>query len=145
MYNIKPIIMKKIVTSVVILLFVAGVAAQEQSQKFVIDVTSTDNKVYQSVLLIVGLMSESHPNSNIEVFAYGEAVPMFMENKSVVAVEIKKYRDNPNIVFTACEVSMRLFNIEEEELLAGVGTVENAIDEIINRQALGWGYIKSGN
>ena len=137
--------MKKIIACVIVVINLISVYATEPEQKFVIDVTSTDNKVYQSVLLTIGIMSKSHPNSTIEVVAYGEAVPIFMKDRSPVAAQILEYTGNENIVFTACEISMELFNIKKEELLDGVGTVENAIDKIVKRQGSGWGYIKSGN
>lgn len=137
--------MKKIIACAVVILNLISVYAMEPEQKFVIDVTSTDNKVYQSVLLTIGIMSKSHPNSIIEVVAYGEAVPIFMKDRSPVAAQILEYSDNENIVFTACEVSMELFNIKMEDLLTGVGTVKNAIVDIVEKQQAGWGYIKSGN
>ena len=137
--------MKKIIASVVVIMNLISVYAMEPEQKFMIDVTSTDNKVYQSVLLTIGIMSKSHPNSTIEVVAYGEAVPIFMKDRSPVAAQILEYTGNKNIVFTACEVSMELFNIKKEELLPGVGTVKNAIVDIVEKQKAGWGYIKSGN
>ena len=137
--------MKKIIACLVVVMSLTGVYAIEPGQKFVIDVTSTDNKVYQSVLLTIGIMSKSHPNSTIEVVAYGEAVPIFMKDRSPVASQILEYTGNENIVFTACEVSMELFSIKKEELLPGVGTVKNAIVDIVEKQKAGWGYIKSGN
>ena len=45
----------------------------------------------------------------------------------------------------ACEVSMLLLDIKKEELLDSIGTVENAIADIVGKQSSGWGYIKSGN
>ena len=137
--------MKKIIACVVVAMNLIGINAMEPEQKFIIDVTSTDNKVYQSVLLTIGIMSKSHPNSTIEVVAYGEAVPIFMKDRSPVADQILEYTGNENIVFTACEVSMELFKIKKEELLPGVGTVRNAIVDIVEKQKAGWGYIKSGN
>lgn len=137
--------MKKIIACVIVVMNLISINAIEPEQKFVIDVTSTDNKVYQSVLLTIGIMSKSHPNSIIEVVAYGEAVPIFMKDRSPVADQILEYTGNDNIVFTACEISMELFNIKKEALLSGVGTVENAIADIVEKQKAGWGYIKSGN
>lgn len=137
--------MKKIIASVVVVMSLISINAVEPAQKFVIDVTSTDNKVYQSVLLTIGIMSKSQPNSIIEVVAYGEAVPIFMKDRSPVADQILEYTSNDNIVFTACEISMELLNIKKEELLSGVGTVKNAVVDIVEKQKAGWGYIKSGN
>ena len=137
--------MKKSIASAIVLLNLISANAMNTDQKFVIDVTSTDNKVYQSVLLTIDIMSRSHPEATIEVVAYGEAVPIFMKDRSPVVSQIMEHAGNKNIIFTACEVSMELFNIRKEELLPGVGPVENAIVDIVLKQQSGWGYIKSGN
>lgn len=137
--------MKKIITSTIVFLSLISVYANNTDQKFIIDVTSTDNKVYQSVLLTIDIMSRSHPEATIEVVAYGEAVPIFMKDRSPVTSQILEHSGNKNIIFTACKVSMDLFNIRKEDLLPGVGTVENAIVEVVLKQQSGWGYIKSGN
>lgn len=137
--------MKKIMTYLFFTATIFTVTAQESNQKIIFDVTSTDNKVYQSVLVTLKIMSASSPTTKFEVIAYGEAVPMLMKNQSIVAGEIAKYIENDNVSFTACEISMGLFNIKKEQLLKGVGTVGNAVEEIVKKQGLGWGYIKSGN
>jgi hypothetical protein len=137
--------MKKIMTYLFFTATIFTVTAQESNQKIIFDVTSTDNKVYQSVLVTLKIMSASSPSTKFEVIAYGEAVPMLMKNQSIVAGEIAKYIENDNVLFTACEISMGLFNIKKEQLLKGVGTVGNAVEEIVKKQGLGWGYIKSGN
>ncbi len=136
--------MKKILLVLITTFSFISIQAQNE-QKIVIDVTSTDNKVYQSVMLTLNIMTKSHPNTKFEVFAYGEAVPMFVKNKSVIAKDIAKFKGHRNVKFTACEVSMALFKIKKEELLDGVGTVENAVADIVEKQGSGWGYIKSGN
>ncbi|WP_223551844.1 DsrE/DsrF/DrsH-like family protein [Aestuariivivens sp. NBU2969] len=137
--------MQKILLSLAFIFSLFNVSAQEPSSKIIIDVTSTNFKVYQSVLLTLKIMTKSHPNTHFDIIAYGEAVPMMMKNQSVVADEILKYIENQNINFTACEVSMSLFNIKREQLLEGVKTVANAVDDIVKKQNEGWGYIKSGN
>ena len=137
--------MKNLLTILIVIFSSLSISSQEKNQKIIIDVTSTDNKVYQSVLLTIGIMTASNPNTKFDVIAYGEAVPMFMKNQSVVASEIAKHIDNDNVTFTACEVSMSLFNIKKEQLLDGIGTVENAVYDIVKKQGNGWGYIKSGN
>ena len=137
--------MKKVLLVLTIMFSFISVLAQQNEQKIVIDVTSTDNKVYQSVILTLNIMTKSHPQTKFEVVAYGEAVPMFIKNKTVIAKDIAKLKDNKNVKFIACEVSMSLFNIKKEELLDGIGTVENAVADIVEKQRSGWGYIKSGN
>ena len=80
--------MKKIVLSLLIAFSILGASAQNSNRKVVIDVTSTDFKVYQSVLLMVKMIAENQPNTQIDVIAYGEAVPMLMKNRSAVASKI---------------------------------------------------------
>ncbi len=137
--------MKKILIVIIVTLSIFNVSAQEKSQKIIFDVTSTDNKVYQSVMLTIKIMTSSHPDTKFDIIAYGEAVPMFMKNQSVVADEIAKYVDNENVKFTACEVSMALFNIKKDQLITGVTTINNAVSEIVKKHGNGWAYIKSGN
>jgi intracellular sulfur oxidation DsrE/DsrF family protein len=137
--------MKKILTGLFVVALMFNVAAQETKQEIIIDVTSTDNKVYQSVLLTLKIMSVSHPNTKFDVIVYGEAVPMLLKDKSVVASGIVQFIENNNINFTACEVSMSLFNISKDQLINGVGTIDNAVVEIVKKQGLGWGYIKAAN
>ena len=126
--------MQKILLSLAFIFSLFNVSAQEPSSKIIIDVTSTNFKVYQSVLLTLKIMTKSHPNTQFDIIAYGEAVPMMMKNQSVVADEILKYIENQNINFTACEVSMSLFNIKREQLLEGVKTVANALDDIVKNR-----------
>lgn len=137
--------MKKLILSLLLAFTILNVSAQNQDRKIIIDVTSTNFKVYQSVVLTIKIMTESHPDTKFDIIAYGEAVPMMMKNQSAVAREIEQYAKLDNVSFTACRVSMSLFNIKEEQLLENVGIVDNAVDEIAKRQKLGWSYIKSGS
>ena len=137
--------MKTLLTGLFAIIFALTTLAGEGNQKIMIDVTSTDLKVYKSVLLTAKLMSAGNPETKLEIIVYGEALPMLLKNQSNVASEIARYIDNDNVIFTACELSMSLFNVGKDQLLEGVGTVGNAIEEIVEKQALGWGYIKSGN
>jgi len=138
--------MKALVTSLLVVVCTFSTLAQDNRQKIVFDVTSTDTKVHQSTLLMMKVMSADYPDMLFEVMVYGEALPMLMKNQSTVASDIVSFIDNDNVRFTACEVSMELiFKIGKEQLLDGVGTVENAVPDIAMKQQNGWGYIKVGN
>lgn len=138
--------MKTLLISLFVVIFAFSTSAQENFQKIIFDVTSTDTKVHQSTLLMIKVMSNDYPDMLLEVMVYGEALPMLMKNQSTVTTDILQYKENENILFTACEVSMELiFKIGEEQLLDGVGTVKNAVPEIAMKQQNGWGYIKVSN
>ena len=81
--------MKKIVLSLLIAFTIFGASAQNSNRKVVIDVTSTDFKVYQSVLLMVKMIAENQPNTQIDVIAYGEAVPMLMKNYALAFLQLR--------------------------------------------------------
>ncbi len=138
--------MKTLFASALTLILTLSVYAQKEPQRIVFDVTSTDMKVHQSTLLMMKVMSSNYPDMVLEVMVYGEALPMLLEGQSTVADEIRSFCENDNVRFTACEVSMELiFKVGKEHLLAGVGTVENAVPDIAEKQQSGWGYIKVGN
>ncbi|MFY0687148.1 MAG: DsrE family protein [Cyclobacteriaceae bacterium] len=133
--------------SIYFLILIAGfgLKAQDDSKKIVFDVTSTDTKVHQSTMLMMKVMSKNYPNTTLEVMVYGEALPMLMKNQSTVAESVEAFAENENVKFTACEVSMELiFKVGKEALLDGVGTVVNAVPDIVEKQQSGWGYIKVG-
>lgn len=137
--------MKTLFLITLMMLTALTLTAQKNPQKIIFDVTSTDSKVHKAVMLQMKVMSASYPNSTFEVVVYGEALPMLMKGQSTVADQIALYEDNDKVIFTACEVSMELlFHIDETKLLDGVGTVENAIPDIVEKQNSGWGYIKVG-
>ena len=138
--------MNRVIIIALALLTFFQLEAQQSGQKIVFDVTSTDSKAHRSTLLMMNVMSKSYPNSVLEVVVYGEALPMLLKNQSTVAKEIELFKNNDNVRFTACEVSMRLlFNVGKEALLPGVGTIENAVPDIVEKQHRGWGYIKVSN
>jgi intracellular sulfur oxidation DsrE/DsrF family protein len=138
--------MKTLLTGFFTVLLTINLVAQENPQKIIFDITSNDTKVHQAVMLQMKVMSASYPNTLMEVMVYGEALPMLIKNQSTVANEVGKYVQNDNVIITACEVSMELlFHIDKSQLLAGVGTVKNAIPDIVMKQKNGWGYIKVGN
>lgn len=137
--------MKTFMISLFVVVISFTTLAQESPQKIIFDVTSTDTKVHQSTMLMMKVMSNDYPDMLLEVMVYGEALPMLIKNQSTVAKDIVNFKDNDNVRFTACEVSMELiFNIRKEDLLEGVGTVKNAVPEIALKQQDGWGYIKVG-
>ena len=138
--------MKALLISLFVAICTFSTSAQDNQQKIIFDLTSTDTKVHQSTMLMMKVMSNNYPDMLLEVMVYGEALPMLMKNQSTVANDILSFVDNDNVIFTACEVSMELiFKIGKEQLLDGVSTVKNAVPDIALKQQKGWGYIKVGN
>jgi len=74
---------------------------------------------------------------------YARSLPMVTKGSSVVADDVIKFAQTPNVKFSVCEVALKRLNVGKDELLAGVGTVPDGIYEIVKRQHEGWGYIKA--
>lgn len=122
----------------------AGFAVQAQTQpiKVVFDLSSGNEATQESALRHLKLMSESYPDSEFELVVYGKALPMVVNDKSAFAENVRLFEANERITIKVCEVTMKRREIEKEQLLPGVGTVPDAIMEIVTKQAEGWGYIK---
>lgn len=121
------------------------VFSQTTPIKIVFDVTSSNEKVHQSALRHVDLMSKSYPESKFEVVVYSGALNMLVKGKSSVTDQVEKFSDNDNISFVVCSMSMKRHNITKADLLNGVEPVPDGILEIYQKQSEGWGYIKEAN
>jgi uncharacterized protein len=116
--------------------------AQGKPAKIVFDITSKDTLAHQTVIRHVKGLHESNPDLQLEVVVYGGALSMLMTDKSTQAAKIQELARNKNIAFRACEGTMKRYNVTKNQLLPGVGTVPDAILEIVQKQGEGWGYIK---
>lgn len=119
--------------------------SQEKPVKVVFDITSKDTLDHQTVMRHVALMAKAYPQSQFEVVVYGGALPMFLKDKSTVKKGIEELSLNKNVSFKACEGTMKRYNADKSMLLPGVGTVPDAIMEIVTKQGEGWGYIKESH
>ena len=122
-----------------------GVMSQAKPIKVVFDVTSADTLTHQVVLRHVSGMAKAYPQSTFEVVIYGGALPMVLKNKSSVAKGIQKLEGTPNVSFKVCEETMRRNHVNKTELLPWIGTVPDAIVEIVTKEGEGWGYIKEAH
>ena len=119
--------------------------SQEKPVKVVFDITSKDTLDHQTVMRHVALMAKAYPQSQFEVVVYGGALPMFLKDQSTVKKGIEELTLNKNVSLKACEGTMKRYNADKSMLLPGVGTVPDAIMEIVTKQGEGWGYIKESH
>lgn len=125
--------------------FTCNTMAQTKPVKIVFDVTSSDTLIHQATLRHVSGMAEAYPQSTFEVVIYGGAISMVQNGKSSVSKSIHSLEKNPNVSFKVCEATMKRHNVTREQLLPKVGTVPDAIIEIVTKQGEGWGYIKEAH
>jgi intracellular sulfur oxidation DsrE/DsrF family protein len=116
--------------------------AQTGAYKVIFDITSSDTAAYKTVIRQMRGISQSRPDAQLEVAIYGDALPMVMKDKSIIADAIQELSSSKKASFKVCGATMKRNNIDKSQLLAGVDVVPDAIYEIVTRQHEGWGYIK---
>ena len=137
--------MKKHVILLFLLVSSLLIEAQKKPIKIIFDVTSADEKIHQSTLRHVNLMSKNYPDSQFEVVVYSGALNMMVKEKSTVSDQIEKFSQNDKISFVVCAMSMKRHKVAKDQLVKGVVSVPDGILEIYQKQSEGWGYIKEAN
>lgn len=110
--------------------------------KVVFDITSSDTTAQKAVIRQIRSISQSRPDAQLEVAIYGDALPMVMKDKSIIADAIRELSSSKKASFKVCAATMKRHNIDKSQLVPGVDVVPDAIFEIITKQHEGWGYIK---
>lgn len=136
--------MKTIVNLIIVCLFSTMVLAQEKPVKIVFDVTSSNTKVHESAMRHVKMMAKAYPESKFEMVMYSAAYGMVIKDESTVSKEMEALAENENVDFVVCQASLNRHKIDASQLVTGVRAVPDGILEIIQKQGLGWGYIKEG-
>jgi uncharacterized protein len=116
--------------------------AQTGAYKVVFDITSSDTAAQKAVIRQMRGISQSRPDAQLEVAVYGDALPMVMKDKSIIADAIQELSSSKKASFKVCGATMKRNNVDKSQLLAGVEVVPDAIYEIVTKQHEGWGYIK---
>jgi intracellular sulfur oxidation DsrE/DsrF family protein len=115
---------------------------QTGAYKVIFDITSGDTAAYKTVIRQMRGISQSRPDARLEVAIYGDALPMVMKDRSIIADAIQELSSNKKASFKVCAATMKRNNIDKSQLVAGVDVVPDAIYEIVTKQQEGWGYIK---
>jgi hypothetical protein len=134
--------MRKIILFFVLITIAAIVKAQNADYKVVFDMTSRDSVNQQSVVRQVTGIAKSNADAKLEVVLYGQGLDMVVKGKSLQEPAVSQLLTNKNVSFKVCEVTMKRYNVDKSQLIAGVEIVPDGIYEIITKQKEGWGYIK---
>jgi intracellular sulfur oxidation DsrE/DsrF family protein len=117
-------------------------ASGQTDYNVVFDITSSDSNAHKTVIRQVKGISGASADARLEVVVYGGAIDMVLKDKSKFSEAIQELSRNNKASFKVCAGTMKRFNIQPEQLVAGVEIVPDGIYEIISKQKLGWGYIK---
>jgi intracellular sulfur oxidation DsrE/DsrF family protein len=141
-FHLKTGIMKKITFALMLLMFAIMSNAQNADYKVVFDFTSKDTVNQQTLLREMSLIKQYNPDAKLEAVIYGQGLSLVTNGVSNRAEEVARLSSQKDVSFKVCAMSMKRQNINESQLLSGVGIVPDGIYEIISKQRDGWGYIK---
>lgn len=115
--------------------------AQDTDYKVVFDITSNDATAQQQVIRDAGLIKDAHPDAQVEIVLYGQALDLVEKDKSTQSDAVQRLIGQ-KVQFKACAIAMKHHQVDPSQLIPGVGIVPDGIYEIISKQKEGYGYIK---
>lgn len=140
--------MKKLVLSLFVL--IAAIVGNAQNNKhsnkvhkIVFQLASEDSLVHKGLMKQLNNVLTASPDAKIEVVCHGPGINMLVTDKTTVHDKIQEMKTR-GIVFAACENTLKDRNISKDKVIAEAVFVPSALIEIVNKQELGWTYIKAG-
>ena len=117
--------------------------AQQKQHKIVFDFSKGDTASFATMMRQANGIMKAAPNSQLEIVCHGPGLNLILKEKTTVQQEIQELQ-KLNVVFAACEGTMRRMGIDKGQLLPQVVPVPLASLEISSREQEGWSYIKAG-
>jgi len=137
--------MKKILLFVLPGLFFATlIFAQQKQHKIVFDFTKADTASFTMMIRHAMNIMNVTGNAQLEVVCHGPGLDLLLQDKTTVQKEIEEL-NKLNVIFAACEATMKRRGINKSQLLSQAITVPLAILEISSKEQEGWSYLKEGN
>jgi len=137
--------MKKVFLSFIpILLFTSLIFAQQKEYKIVFDFAKGDTASFGMIVRHARNIMTASATAKVEVMCHGPGLDILLKDKTTVQKEIEELHEKFNVVFAACEATMKRRGIDKNQLLPQAVTVPLANLELSSKQQDGWSYIKSG-
>lgn len=114
-----------------------------EPRKIVMQLTSADTTVHKMLMKQLSNILTVAPETQIEVVCHGPGLSMLVGSKTIVSQKIKESKVK-GVDFVACKYSMTERKVNESELIKESRIVEAGIIEIVDKQNIGWAYIKAG-
>jgi uncharacterized protein len=135
--------MKKIFLSVSGLFFASLIFAQQKQHKIVFDFTESDTASFATMVRHAKNIMTMTGNAQLEIVCHGPGLDLLVKDKTTVQKEIEELH-KLNVVFAACEATMKRRGIDKSRLISQAITVPAAILEISSKEQDGWSYVKEG-
>ena len=139
----KVVNMKKAFLLIAACICISFVFAQNNQYKILFDFTKADTASFATVVRHARNVMSASADAQIEIVCHGPGLDLILKDKSTVQKEIGEL-NKLNVVFAACEATMKRRGIVKDQLIPQAITVPSAILEISLKQQQGWSYIKEG-
>ena len=136
--------MKKIFTVLPVVFFATLAFSQHRQHKIVFDFTASDTASFATMMRHAKSIMDITGNAQLEIVCHGPGLDLIVKDKTTVQKEIEELQ-KLNVVFAACEVTMKRRGIDKSRLISQVITVPAAILELSSKQQDGWSYVKEGH
>ncbi len=134
--------MKSSIT-ILFFLFLSVQVFGQEGRKVVMQLTSSDTLVYNSLFKQLHHLREADPEIEIEVVCHGPGLSL-LKKENQVKLDKAQSKANSHLHFVACENTMIEKKISKEQLATNIEFVRAGIIEIIDKQQANWSYIKVG-
>ena len=136
--------MKKIIFSIIAtFLFSSLIFGQQKQHKIVFDFTKADTASFSTMIRHAKNIMSMTGNAKLEIVCHGPGLDLLIKYKTTVQKEIEEL-NKLNVVFAACNETMKRRGIVKSKLLSQAIIVPAAILEISSKEQEGWSYIKEG-
>jgi intracellular sulfur oxidation DsrE/DsrF family protein len=125
-------------------LLINAVYSQQKQHKIVFDFTKSDTASFSTFVRHASNIMSLTGNTKIEIVCHGPGLDMLMKEKTTVQKEIAELSEKFNVVFAACEATMKRRGVDKSQLIAQAITVPAAILELSSKEEDGWSYVKEG-
>jgi len=133
--------MKKISLCITSLFLFSTLITAQKQHKIVFDFTEGDTASFGKMIRHSKTIMDLTGNARLEVVCHGPGLDMLVKGKTTVGNEIEQLQ-KLNVVFVACEATMKRRGIDKSQLVPHALTVPAAILELSSKQEDGWSYIK---
>ena len=111
--------------------------------KIVFQLSTDDTLAHKALMKQLTNITSVAPDTKIEVVCHGPGLVMLMNEKTTVLPKMEELVKK-DIIFVACEFSMKERKVSKDQIIPLAGYVTAGIIEIVSKQEQGWSYIKSG-
>lgn len=118
--------------------------AQEKQHQIVFDFTKGDTASFSTMIRQARNILLNSVNAKVEIVCHGPGIDLLVKDKTTVQNEIQELTTKYQIIFAACEATLKRTGIDRSRLLSQAIVVPIANLEISTKQQNGWTYIKAG-